>query len=228
MPQAVSKADGSGSSAPTCSCTPDAMHILFNMLGVWMFGVELERVWGTRLFARYYAITGVGAGIVRGRRVVAADRRAAASYSCGDHRRVGCALRPADGFRAALARTSDPAVPAFPIPAKYFVMIYGALALLSVPGTQVSSAGAPRRTARSAMSTCKQRPRRRHHRRNQVSLSQMEDEPAAPQVRRLLGRQIGLGQARSLGRLKNARAVATSSTFFHLPSTISFHSRRSR
>ena len=40
-----------------------AMHILFNMLGVWMFGVELERMWGTRFFARYYAITGVGAGL---------------------------------------------------------------------------------------------------------------------------------------------------------------------
>ena len=23
-------------------------HILFNMLGVWMFGVELERMWGTK------------------------------------------------------------------------------------------------------------------------------------------------------------------------------------
>src|SRR3954447_1604369 len=38
-------------------------HILFNMLGVWMFGVELERMWGTRFFLRYYAITGVGAAI---------------------------------------------------------------------------------------------------------------------------------------------------------------------
>jgi membrane associated rhomboid family serine protease len=27
-------------------------HILFNMLGVWMFGVELERMWGTRFFVR--------------------------------------------------------------------------------------------------------------------------------------------------------------------------------
>src|SRR5438045_1946854 len=25
-------------------------HILFNMLALWMFGVELERVWGTRYF----------------------------------------------------------------------------------------------------------------------------------------------------------------------------------
>ena len=38
-------------------------HILFNMLGVWMFGVELERLWGTKFFLRYYAVTGVGAAI---------------------------------------------------------------------------------------------------------------------------------------------------------------------
>jgi membrane associated rhomboid family serine protease len=38
-------------------------HILFNMLALWMFGVDLEHRWGTRAFARYYAITGVGAGI---------------------------------------------------------------------------------------------------------------------------------------------------------------------
>jgi membrane associated rhomboid family serine protease len=38
-------------------------HILFNMLALWMFGVELERRWGTRGFVRYYAITGVGAGL---------------------------------------------------------------------------------------------------------------------------------------------------------------------
>jgi len=38
-------------------------HILFNMLAVWMFGVELERRWGTRAFTKYYFITGVGAGV---------------------------------------------------------------------------------------------------------------------------------------------------------------------
>jgi membrane associated rhomboid family serine protease len=38
-------------------------HILFNMLAVWMFGVDLERRWGTNGFLKYYFITGVGAGI---------------------------------------------------------------------------------------------------------------------------------------------------------------------
>jgi membrane associated rhomboid family serine protease len=39
------------------------MHILFNMLALWMFGVDLEHRWGTRGFTRYYAITGIGAGV---------------------------------------------------------------------------------------------------------------------------------------------------------------------
>ena len=38
-------------------------HILFNMLAVWMFGVELERRWGTPFFAKYYFICGIGAGV---------------------------------------------------------------------------------------------------------------------------------------------------------------------
>jgi membrane associated rhomboid family serine protease len=39
-------------------------HILFNMLLLWMFGVELERRWGTRGFTRYFFITGIGAGLI--------------------------------------------------------------------------------------------------------------------------------------------------------------------
>jgi len=38
-------------------------HILFNMLAVWMFGVDLERRWGTRGFTIYYFVTGIGAAV---------------------------------------------------------------------------------------------------------------------------------------------------------------------
>src|SRR5712691_7657351 len=37
-------------------------HIVFNMLALWMFGTELERIWGTRYFLKFYFVTGVGAG----------------------------------------------------------------------------------------------------------------------------------------------------------------------
>lgn len=40
------------------------MHILFNMLALWMFGSELEEEWGSTEFLRYYLVSGVGAGVM--------------------------------------------------------------------------------------------------------------------------------------------------------------------
>jgi membrane associated rhomboid family serine protease len=39
-------------------------HIFFNMLLLWMFGKELELVWGRNRFLQYYFLTGVGAGLI--------------------------------------------------------------------------------------------------------------------------------------------------------------------
>jgi membrane associated rhomboid family serine protease len=39
-------------------------HILFNMLALWMFGTELERMWGTRYFLKFYFVTGIGAAVL--------------------------------------------------------------------------------------------------------------------------------------------------------------------
>jgi membrane associated rhomboid family serine protease len=39
------------------------LHLLFNMLALWMFGVDLERRWGRVAFFRYYFVCGVGAGL---------------------------------------------------------------------------------------------------------------------------------------------------------------------
>jgi membrane associated rhomboid family serine protease len=38
-------------------------HILFNMLALWMFGMELEHVWGSRKFFIYYLLCGFGGGL---------------------------------------------------------------------------------------------------------------------------------------------------------------------
>ncbi len=44
--------------------SPDSIfHILFNMLVLWMFGGEIERLWGPRRFLRYYLTCGVGGGL---------------------------------------------------------------------------------------------------------------------------------------------------------------------
>lgn len=40
-------------------------HILFNMLSLWMFGAELERMWGTSFFARFYVVCGLGAALAQ-------------------------------------------------------------------------------------------------------------------------------------------------------------------
>ncbi len=38
-------------------------HLFFNMLWLWMFGMELEHVWGSRKFFWFYLTCGIGAGI---------------------------------------------------------------------------------------------------------------------------------------------------------------------
>ena len=38
-------------------------HILFNMFALWMFGKEIEKIWGTGEFIKYYFLTGIGAGL---------------------------------------------------------------------------------------------------------------------------------------------------------------------
>jgi len=37
-------------------------HILFNMFALWMFGISLERIWGSREFYKFYFLTGLFAG----------------------------------------------------------------------------------------------------------------------------------------------------------------------
>ncbi|MDR2693833.1 MAG: rhomboid family intramembrane serine protease [Chitinispirillales bacterium] len=44
--------------------SPDMLfHILFNMLSLWWFGVELEDIWGRRKFLVFYFVCGVGSGL---------------------------------------------------------------------------------------------------------------------------------------------------------------------
>jgi membrane associated rhomboid family serine protease len=38
-------------------------HILWNMLALWMFGVQVERLWGTARFLRFYFLCGIFAGL---------------------------------------------------------------------------------------------------------------------------------------------------------------------
>ena len=42
----------------------DFFHIFMNMFVLWMFGTEMESIWGSRKFLRYYFVTGIGSGII--------------------------------------------------------------------------------------------------------------------------------------------------------------------
>lgn len=39
-------------------------HILFNMFALWMFGAEIENVWGSKKFLIFYLLCGIGAGLL--------------------------------------------------------------------------------------------------------------------------------------------------------------------
>ncbi len=45
--------------------TRSLMHIIFNMLMLWMFGRDIERLMGARRFLTYYLVCVVGAGLVQ-------------------------------------------------------------------------------------------------------------------------------------------------------------------
>ena len=40
------------------------LHLLFNMFTLWMFGTEVEFTWGTKSFARFYFLAGIGGALL--------------------------------------------------------------------------------------------------------------------------------------------------------------------
>ena len=108
-------------------------HILFNMLALWMFGRDIERTWGTRRFLQYYFLCGIGAGvcIVFGNIV----------YGTLDTRTIG-ASGAVYGILLAYGMLFPDATVLFsflfPMKAKYFVMIIGAIAFYSSLGASGS------------------------------------------------------------------------------------------
>jgi len=100
-------------------------HLLFNMLTLWMFGATLERDWGTRRFLKYYFLCGVGAGLCD--LTVNALLGNWYSSTIGASGAIYGVLL---AFGVLYPETQILFLFLFPIQAKYFVMIYGAMALL--------------------------------------------------------------------------------------------------
>ena len=106
-------------------------HLLFNMLALWMFGAELERLWGTRYFLKFYFVTGIGAAIL----TVFFSLLTFGFAEQLQHAIVVGASGAIYGLLLAYA-LYFPDRPiymyfVFPIPARYFVLIMGAIAFYS-------------------------------------------------------------------------------------------------
>ena len=110
------------------------LHILFNMLGIWMFGVELERMWGTRFFLKYYAITGVGAAITTILVGLLPYAPAAATYAQNTIGASGALYGLLVAYALYFPDRPILMFLLFPVPAKFFVIIIGAMSFLAAAG----------------------------------------------------------------------------------------------
>jgi membrane associated rhomboid family serine protease len=116
------------------------LHIVFNMLALWMFGTELERIWGTRYFLKFYFVTGIGAGAL-----TVLFSLLPLGFAQQIH---GSIIIGASGAIYGLLLAYGMYFPdrplylffAFPVPAKYAVMIFGAMELaFSIGGVSGSA-----------------------------------------------------------------------------------------
>ena len=101
-------------------------HILFNLLAFWMFGGELENYWGSKKFLFYFLFCGIGAGIctvvVTPYQFIPVIGASGAIY--------GILLAFGWLFPNRLIYVYF----LFPIPAKYFVIIFGLIEFFSSIG----------------------------------------------------------------------------------------------
>jgi membrane associated rhomboid family serine protease len=105
-------------------------HILFNMLTLWMFGVELERMWGSKYFAKYYFVAGIGAGLTQ----IIASFLPVDSFASLYYAQTIGASGAIYGLLLAYAmyfpHRQIMFFGIFPIEVRYFVLIMGAISLL--------------------------------------------------------------------------------------------------
>jgi membrane associated rhomboid family serine protease len=119
-------------------------HLLINMLSLWMFGTELERSWGTRFFTRYYFVTGVGASVITLVWSISPLPLADEIYYSAMIGASGAIYGVLLAYGLSYPHRPIYLYFVFPIPARYFVMIIGAIAFLSSVG---SSGGGVAHTA---------------------------------------------------------------------------------
>ena len=106
-------------------------HLVFNMFGLFMFGAELERVWGPRRLLAFYFVSVLCAAVAQ---------LAVAAWTGGMYPTVGASgglFGLLVGFAMLFPhRRIVPLIPPIPMPAWLFVVIYGVIELfLGVTGS---------------------------------------------------------------------------------------------
>ena len=120
---------GSGQFAPWQLLTyaflhGDLMHLFFNMLGIWMFGSELERLWGQKRFIQMLLAGAIAAALVQLVFNLVIGSRAPMVGASGAL--FGLLLCYGMLFPN---RTIMPLFPPIPMKARTFVIVFGALEL---------------------------------------------------------------------------------------------------
>jgi membrane associated rhomboid family serine protease len=109
-------------------------HILFNMLAVWMFGVDLERRWGTRAFLKYYFIVGIGAGVSMILVSLLPFAATASTYHSITIGASGAVYGLLMAWALIFPNRQILFMLIFPLSARMYVLIMGAIAFLSAVG----------------------------------------------------------------------------------------------
>jgi membrane associated rhomboid family serine protease len=111
-------------------------HLLFNMLALWMFGVPIEQSWGTRRFVRFYLLCGVVAGVC-----VLAVNLLVGDWVTPTVGASGAIFGLLVAFGVLFPESIILMFFLFPMKAKYAVMIYVAVELITTfgPNTGVST-----------------------------------------------------------------------------------------
>jgi membrane associated rhomboid family serine protease len=103
----------------------DAAHLFFNMLALWMFGAEIERLWGPKRYWQFLLASALSAAVVQ----------LGWTFLMGSMAPTVGASGATFGLLLAFGmlfpnRTIVPLFPPIPMKAKVFVAIFGALELV--------------------------------------------------------------------------------------------------
>jgi membrane associated rhomboid family serine protease len=113
------------------------LHIFVNMFALWMFGVQLENLWGSRPFLFYYLFCLVGAGLIQ---LMVASYAAAGGDAYPTLGASGAVFGILLGFGMMFPNQRILLLfPPIPMKAKWFVILYGAFELFA--GVTGSMAG---------------------------------------------------------------------------------------